>query len=110
LGIQESGQFQFSPPTKKPQRMIVLISAEHISQDLHHLMVIPEERVRVIFGSWIEPEVNSLLPSSNTLTIDVCLKLVWFSTLVAQKFKVKLAVGVTLPRHLHMRFSKLNKT
>jgi hypothetical protein len=89
---------------------MVLISAEHISQDLHHLMVIPEERVRVIFGSWIEPEVNSLLPSSNTLTIDVCLKLVWFSTLVAQKFKVKLAVGVTLPRHLHMRFSKLKKT
>jgi hypothetical protein len=89
---------------------MVLISAEHISQDLHHLMVIPEERVRVIFGSWIKPEGNSLLPSSSTLTIDVCLKLVWFSTLVAQKFKVKLTVGVTLPRHLHMRFSKLNKT
>jgi len=60
------------------------------------LALVPEEGVGVEVLGGIEPQVESLLPVTNTVHVHVRLDRVRFPTAVAQKLEIKFVVSWTV--------------
>jgi len=60
------------------------------------LALVPENGVGVEVLGGVEPEVESLLPVTNTVHVHVGLHRVRFPTGVAQKLEIKLVVSWTV--------------
>lgn len=61
-------------------------------ENLRDLLLVPNDSVGVITTVWLEPQVETLLPTSDTVGKDIGLHDVGLSRHVAQKFVVELVV------------------
>lgn len=66
-----------------------------MTESLHDMALVPEDRVGVEILSWVEPEVHPLFPVTYAINVDIGLNDVGLACSVTQKLEIELVVGGT---------------